>query len=333
LHPYFVFQCLVRFLNVTINGRLLMKMINTAVAAVALTLSALATAAHANEFGFGGTMLKPGVVLGAAAAAPPPGLYGFDQFIDYEAKLVGPGAPVNANGAATTMKGAAAVQGFVYVPGWTFLGATYDAVAAMSVISSAAGSPINATAVGMHNPYFANELSWKLGDTGFFVKAALGMWAPIGTIQGTSGLDNIGNPWWTFLPNVSFSYLKDGWNLTINTLYEINTENTVTKYLSGDVLHAEFTALKTIGKWTIGPVAYYVGQVTNDRSSAFTVVPSMRTVLTFGPPAGGSVMISVPSVSVFGPPRSSRRPPREEHLALRASIRPRLQRACLWWRN
>jgi hypothetical protein len=246
-----------------------MKMINTAVAAVALTLSALATAAHANEFGFGGTMLKPGVVLGAAAAAPPPGLYGFDQFIDYEAKLVGPGAPVNANGAATTMKGAAAVQGFVYVPGWTFLGATYDAVAAMSVISSAAGSPINATAVGMHNPYFANELSWKLGDTGFFVKAALGMWAPIGTIQGTSGLDNIGNPWWTFLPNVSFSYLKDGWNLTINTLYEINTENTVTKYLSGDVLHAEFTALKTIGKWTIGPVAYYVGQVTNDRSSAF----------------------------------------------------------------
>jgi hypothetical protein len=26
-----------------------------------------------------------------------------------------------------------------------------------------------------------------------------------------------------------------------------------------DILHAEFTATKTIGKWTIGPVAYYAG--------------------------------------------------------------------------
>ena len=65
------------------------------------------------------------------------------------------------------------------------------------------------------------------------------------------------------------SYLKDGWSLTANVFDEINTASTVTNYRSGDVLHAEFTATKTIGNWTVGPVAYYVGQVTDDRSSAF----------------------------------------------------------------
>jgi hypothetical protein len=39
--------------------------------------------------------------------------------------------------------------------------------------------------------------------------------------------------------------------------------------VSGDVLDVSFIATKAIGKWTIGPVGYYVGQVTNDTSSAF----------------------------------------------------------------
>lgn len=50
---------------------------------------------------------------------------------------------------------------------------------------------------------------------------------------------------------------------------EIYTKSTVTQYRSGDILHAEFTATKTTGMWTAGPVADYVGQVSDDRSSAF----------------------------------------------------------------
>lgn len=95
------------------------------------------------------------------------------------------------------------------------------------------------------------------------------VYAPTGTLQGPSGLASIGNPWWTIQPNLVFSYLKDGWNLTINVFDEINTANTRTDYRTGDIFHAEFTATKTIGKWTFGPVAYYVGQITNDRSSSF----------------------------------------------------------------
>src|SRR5258708_38754728 len=71
------------------------------------------------------------------------------------------------------------------------------------------------------------------------------------------------------MPEFVVSYLKNGWNLTANIFEEINTKSTVTQYRSGDILHAEFTATKTIGKWTVGPVAYYAGQVSDDKSSAF----------------------------------------------------------------
>src|SRR3954453_8905962 len=121
----------------------------------------------------------------------------------------------------------------------------------------------------MHNAFFANELSWNLGNSGFFVKAGLGMCVPTGPQPGPSGLGNVGNPWWTFQPELVVSYLKDGWNLTANLFQEINTANSITGYRSGDVFHAEFTAPKTIGNWTFGPVAYYAGQVTDDKSSAF----------------------------------------------------------------
>ncbi len=113
------------------------------------------------------------------------------------------------------------------------------------------------------------ELSWKLGNSGFFAKAGLGMYVPDGSISGPTGLSGLGRPWWTFEPEFIISYLKDGWNFTSNTSLEILTKNTFTDYRSGDVLHAEFTATKTIGNWTMGPVALYYGQITDDKSSSF----------------------------------------------------------------
>jgi hypothetical protein len=132
------------------------------------------------------------------------------------------------------------------------------------------GAPIGVQQAGMNNTYIVPaELSWKLGQSGFYVKTGLGIYTPDGTITGPTGHGSIGNPWWTFQPEFVVSYLKDGWNLTANFFEEFNTASTITGYTGGDVFHAEFTAAKRIGKWTIGPVAYYVGQVTADKSSAF----------------------------------------------------------------
>ena len=233
-----------------------------------LTLSAIASTAHAYEFGFSGAVQAPGIVLGASAEAPPPGLYGFNQVFTYQGKIVGPGAP-NVGGALVGSKSDTVANGLLWVPGWTFLGATYDVVGVVPFTSTTIGSPIDFAPAGMQNAFLTNELSWKLGDSGFFVKAGLGLYMPTGTQQGPAGLSNVGVPWWTFQPNLVFSYVKNGWSLTANIFEEINTKNPLTNYRSGNILHAEFTGTNAFDKWTLGPVAYYVGQVTDDRSSAY----------------------------------------------------------------
>jgi len=83
---------------------------------------------------------------------------------------------------------------FVWVPGWNFLGATYDAAWAIPVGMFAAGNPVNVEASGMINTFIAPvELSWKFGDSGFYVKTGLGMYVPDGTVTGVNGLGNLGN--------------------------------------------------------------------------------------------------------------------------------------------
>lgn len=230
----------------------------------------IATPARAYESGFPGYEQNPGIAIGGATAgAPPPGIYMFDQMNTYRSILTGPGAPQVA-GAPTKVKVDSASVGFLWVPGWTFLGATYDAVIVQPVLNANLSAPINQQKTGVHNTYIVPvELSWKLGSSGFFVKTGLGIDVPDGTIEGANGLASIGNPWWTFQPLLVVSYLKDGWNLTAYMTGELNTKNSITGYQSGNVMHAEFAATKQFEKWTLGPVAYYVGQVSGDKSSAF----------------------------------------------------------------
>jgi hypothetical protein len=253
--------------------------------------------ARAFEIGGLGRSQAPGLMVGVGAANPPPGLYMFNQLFTYQSNAVGPGANYikqNFNGNRDIpVNASVGIAGLCWVPGWTFLGATYDAVIAQPFVTADFGSPFNFQNAGMHNTFVAPvELSWRFADSGFFAKAGLGLWVPDGTQTGTgyaggfapllgpagvntaprglaNGLGNWGNPYWTIQPSFVVSYIKDGWNLTANTFLEINTANTVTNYTSGDVLHFEFAATKSFGNWTIGPVGYYVGQVTDDKSSSF----------------------------------------------------------------
>ena len=234
-------------------------------------LTALAfTPAYATEGGDQAT--KPGAFIGSSAGVPPPGIYMFNQVFTYQANLTGPGtvnALGNGPGQHTGVQAAVDVQGFLFVPGWTFLGATYDAVFVQPFVMQSVGSPVNAQAAGMFNSYIVPvELSWKLGASGFAVKTGLGIYLADGTSTGANGLGNVANPYYTFQPELILSYLKDGWNLSVAMYDEINTANQVTHYTTGNIFHADFTATKTIGKWTFGPVAYYVGQITDDSCNA-----------------------------------------------------------------
>lgn len=240
------------------------------VGAAALMTAGLGQAL-AYEPGSPGWATKPGITIGPGAGAPPPGLYMFDQVFTYQSTLHGPGGNAAANPAVNAYVEA---TGLLFVPGWTFLGATYDAVIVQPFIGAGVGSLNNPQSssgfqqAGLHNTFIVpGELTWKLGTSGFSVLAGLGIYVPNGSITGPTGLNNVGNPWWTFQPNLKISYLANGWNLTANLYDEINTKNTITNYTSGQVFHADFTVTKTIGKWTVGPVAYYVGQITDDSNN------------------------------------------------------------------
>lgn len=231
--------------------------------------------ANAYEGGYPGWAQKPGALIGSSAGVPPPGIYMFNQVFTYQSNLVGP--LTNHIGPNTGVHAAVDVQGFVFVPGWTFLGATYDAVIAQPFVMFGVSGPLNLNPNfpsengGMHNTFIAPvELSWKLGTSGFAVKAGLGMYVPDGTVQGPTGLNNVGNPWWTFQPELIVSYLGGGWNLTAAMFVEINTENSIDHYTTGDIFHVDFTATKTFGKWTVGPVGYYVAQVSDDKCPVLT---------------------------------------------------------------
>jgi hypothetical protein len=225
---------------------------------------------------------KPGVLIGASAGVPPPGIYMFDQVFTYQTNVAG---PVTAQiGNKNGVQAAVDVQGFLFVPGWTFLGATYDAVVVQPFGMVSVGSPLGNVPgqinmfSGVHNTYVANELSWKLGTSGFAIKTGLGMYLPDGTVQGVTGLNipgvaglsnngfaNFGNKYWTFQPEVIFSYLAGGYNLSAAIYEEFNTANEQDNYTQGSIFHADFTATKTFGKWTLGPVAYYAAQVSDDK--------------------------------------------------------------------
>ena len=212
---------------------------------------------------------KAGVLIGASAGVPPPGIYMINQVFTYQANLTGPGTAGAPS--KTGVHADVDVQAFLFVPGWTFVGGTVDFVIAQPFVDTSVGAPVNAQFSGMHNSYIVPiELSWKLGTSGFQFKTGLGIYTPDGTQTGPTGLGNQGAPYWTFQPEAILSYLANGWNLSAAVYAEFNTANSVTGFTSGDILHADFTATKTIGKWTIGPVAYYVGQVSNDSCSSIS---------------------------------------------------------------
>ncbi|MDR3489168.1 MAG: transporter [Bradyrhizobium sp.] len=214
---------------------------------------------------------KPGAFIGASAGVPPPGIYMFNQVFTYQANLAGPGtAGLNPPGTHKTgVQAAVDVQGFLFVPGWTFLGATYDAVIVQPFVMQSVGAPVNAQGAGAFNTYIVPvELSWKFGNSGFAVKTGVGIYLPDGCTTGANKLGCEANPYTTFQPELILSYLANGWNLTAALYEEFNTANRATNYTTGDIFHTDFTFTKTIGKWTIGPVAYYVAQVSDDSCPA-----------------------------------------------------------------
>ncbi len=252
-------------------------------AAAALLMTGAMSESFATEPGDFTNYLRgatQGLPLGAL---PPAGLYG-----GFGLNATGLGASAGKGNQAIPGSGTAPAFGYgltlLYVPGWTFLGASY----AMGVVqgfyqgetATSATPPFAATGI---SPEIANttftpiSLSWNLGK-GFFTDLAFTVVGPDGSRWPSTaaiGAVNLNPDYWTFAPGWAISYLDANWLLSANFRYDINTASagvTMSPFIAGrsgfvdgNLLFGDFTALYKIGKWSFGPVGYIVNQTTKDR--------------------------------------------------------------------
>ena len=221
-----------------------------------------------------------GLPLGAL---PPPGLYGG---FGLNATGLGP-SPGKGN---QVIPGAATAPAFGYgvsllwVPGWTFLGASYGASIVQGMYLATAESSVNPPfATSSVNSQLANtnitpiSLSWNLGH-GWFTSLAFTFAGPDGSQWASTPASVDLNPdYWTFAPGWAISYLDANWLASANFRYDINTASRgVTMaapflggagngFVSGNELFGDLTLLYKIGKWSFGPVGYFEAQTTADR--------------------------------------------------------------------
>jgi hypothetical protein len=232
-----------------------------------------------------------GLPLGAL---PPPGLYG-----GFSVGVTGLGSSPG-NGNQSTGFATNPVFGFgqslLWVPGWTFVGASYGASIAQGEYFGLSASSVNPPfAVSQINgPELINtnftpiSLSWSLAP-GWFFAVAFTVVAPDGSQWASKPTDiNINPDYWTFAPGWALSYVDASWLLSANFRYDINTASrgvtmgapflgpAANGYISGNELFGDLTALYKIGKWQLGPVAYFEAQTTADRpGGGFSCTPAL----------------------------------------------------------
>lgn len=212
----------------------------------------------------------PGVTTGVPAGAlPPDGFYLVDNFYTARAGELRDG---NGHGIPLKVRNYVNTDLFLWVPGWTLWGARYSASAIVLYVQHNVDSTkiggYRSRSTGFFNTIVTPiNLSWNLGD-GLFTSAGLAVYIPGGNYHydgGATEQTSYANNYWTLEPNWAISYLHDGWNFTLNNVFDINRRNHDTDYRSGNAYYLDATATKTIGHWTFGAIGNYSRQFTDDR--------------------------------------------------------------------
>jgi hypothetical protein len=223
-----------------------------------------------------------GIPLGAL---PPAGIYG-----GFGLNATGLGGSAGKGDQAIAGSATAPAFGYgmnvLFVPGWTFLGATYGAAVVQGFYQAELGTPLNPPFTAQSiSPELANTgftpviLSWALGH-GWFTSIDLTIVGPDGSrwpSNAAAGAVDLNPDYWTIAPGFAVSYLDANWVASANFRYDINTAakgitmspfmpaGAANGYVDGNLLFGELTALYKIGKWSLGPVGYFVAQTTADR--------------------------------------------------------------------
>jgi hypothetical protein len=211
-----------------------------------------------------------------AGALPPPGVYG--ELDNYYAAYSDYG-PTGNKIPGTHLNVLVEVPIVLWVPGIKVLGATYAAAIAQPFDYNSY-EPLQNTHGGGGNLGIYNTilipgmLSWSLPQH-FFVRAGVSIYLNDATntmadlVDGklSNGGVPSGNGYSTIQPDLGFSWLDNGWNVSVGTHYAFPVGSTTTtnyNYRSAPEFSADYTVTKTIGAWTMGVGAEQEDQFSKD---------------------------------------------------------------------
>ncbi|WP_164662306.1 transporter [Tropicibacter sp. Alg240-R139] len=232
----------------------------------AALIALVGSAAEAREPGVPPSV-PPGSTIGIPIAAnPPPGFYlsSLNNYNNLELK------DNNGDDVGVGLDVASTALHLMWVPGINLLGGDFRAHIVQPFLhvdqSSSFGPISSGTEFDLGNTQISPVgVSWAIAP-GQSVAADLVFVAPTGKWTAADPV-NTGANFWTFAPSLSYTYFTDDWNASVQLQYFTNTENKSNNYKSGDEILANFTALKDIGGFKIGPVGYYRKQVSSDTNS------------------------------------------------------------------
>jgi len=227
----------------------------------ALFLTATSYNAQATEGG-GGTYPN-GSEGFLAGALPPPGLYYVNYLVYYTSDRLndksGNKIPIDFH-----VNASANASRILYMSDKEFLGGQLGAYAILSLVHLSANTSVGSKSkVGIGDITAGPVLAWHINKN-LHAATALDITAPTGAYN-KNDIANIGRNYWTFEPKAAVTYLSDsGFELTTEFMYDFNTENTATKYTSGQEFHIDYATGYQIGSWKFGAEGYFYKQVTND---------------------------------------------------------------------
>jgi hypothetical protein len=219
--------------------------------------------ANAAEIGSNGDYPTGSTVGIPTGVALPPGFYGKVDAVWSQSHSVN-GFGQDTGVSATSL---GQFSSWTWVPGINVLGATvtFAERGEPGVLSVTVKHPKGVVDNGIGTVdanWVPINLSWSLGG-GFFVDGEIGFYAPTGTYNVDNSV-NTGSGHWVLEPNFSVTYLKNGWDLTAHTTFDVNFVNPETDYRNGTFWYEDLTATRNFGKFTTGPVAWGYNQITAD---------------------------------------------------------------------
>jgi hypothetical protein len=217
-----------------------------------------------------------------SGAVPPPGTYFINYFNYYSADKL---ADNNGNSAAPVFKlnVTADVLRFIHVTDKQILGgfwAMHLFLPIMNVDVTVPGASGNKTGLGdiIIDPFI---LSWH--GKNWHAATGLDIYIPTGDYD-KKDLANLSRNYWTFEPIAAGTYISDdGYEVSAKFMYDFNTENSDTNYLSGQEFHVDYALGKKIGAFTLGGAGYYYQQVTADELKGVTQTSRKGSVVALGP--------------------------------------------------